>query len=182
MTLGGSHVRLFGMLGGVTRLVVPDNLKSANHKASFYDPEVNRTYGMLAAHYEIGVLPARPRRPRDKAKVESGVLFARRYILGRMRNRPFFSLAEANRAIGEVMARMNDAVMRRLGVSRRQLTVRRAAASGGGVVSEACLIAVNPFIFGRGLRLPVNSAAPRAITYYTARTGQNRPGVPLRVD
>jgi transposase len=117
----GSHVRLFGMLGGVTRLVVPDNLKSAIHKASFYDPEVNRTYGMLAAHYEIGVLPARPRRPRDKAKAESGVLFAQRYILGRLRNRPFFSLAEANRAIGEVIARMNEAVMRRLGISRRQL-------------------------------------------------------------
>src|SRR5258708_30794978 len=117
----GSHARLFGMLGGVPRLVVPDNLKSAIYKASFYDPEVNRTYGMLAAHYRIGVLPARPRRPKDKAKAESGVLFAQRYILGRLRNRPFFSLAEANRAIGEVMARMNDAVMRRLGVSRRQL-------------------------------------------------------------
>jgi transposase len=117
----GSHVRLFGMLGGVPRLVVPDNLKSAVHKASFYDPEINRTYGMLAAHYGIGVLPARPRRPKDKAKVEAGVLFAQRYILGRLRNRSFFSLAEANQAIGEVMARMNDAVMRRLGVSRRQL-------------------------------------------------------------
>jgi transposase len=117
----GSHVRLFGMLGGVPRLVVPDNLKSAIHKASFYEPEVNRTYGMLAAHYGIGVLPARPRRPKDKSKAESGVLFAQRYILGRLRNQPFFSLVEANRAIGEAMARMNDAVMRRLGVSRRQL-------------------------------------------------------------
>ena len=117
----GSHVRLFGMLGGVPRLIVPDNLKSAIHKASFYDPETNRTYGRLAAHYGIGVLPARPRRPKDKAKVEAGVLFAQRYILGRLRNQSFFSLAEANRAIDEVMARMNDAVMRRLGISRRQL-------------------------------------------------------------
>jgi transposase len=117
----GSHVRMFNMLGGVPKLVVPDNLKSAIHKASFYDPEVNRTYGTLAAHYGIGVLPARPRRPKDKAKVEAGVLFAQRYILGRLRNRSFFSLAEANRAIGEVMTRMNDAAMRRLGVSRRQL-------------------------------------------------------------
>jgi transposase len=117
----GSHVRLFGMLGGVPRLVVPDNLKSAVHKASFFDAEINRTYGRLAAHYGVGVLPARPYRPKDKAKVEAGVLFAQRYILGRLRNQSFFSLAEANRAIDAVMARMNDAVMRRLGVSRRQL-------------------------------------------------------------
>ena len=125
----GSHVRMFGVLGGVPRLIVPDNLKSAVHKASFYDPEVNRTYGALAAHYTIGVLPTRPRRPKDKSKVEAGVLFAQRYILGRLRNQSFFSLADANRAIGEVMARMNDAVMRRLGVSRRQLfdAVERSA-------------------------------------------------------
>ncbi|MFX6201661.1 IS21 family transposase, partial [Acinetobacter baumannii] len=71
--------------------------------------------------YEVGILPARPRRPRDKAKVEAGVRFAQSYILGRLRNRTFFSLAEANAAIGEALTRMNGAIMRRLGVSRRQL-------------------------------------------------------------
>ena len=69
----GAHVRLFRFLGGVPRLIVPDNLKSGVHKASFYDPEINRSYGMMAAHYGVGVLPARPRKPRDKAKVEAGV-------------------------------------------------------------------------------------------------------------
>jgi transposase len=71
----------------VPRLLVPDNLKSGVHKASFYDPEINRSYGMMAAHYGVGVLPARPRKPRDKAKVEAGVRFAQSYILGRLRHR-----------------------------------------------------------------------------------------------
>jgi transposase len=62
----GAHVRMFRFFGGVPRLIVPDNLKSGVHKASFYDPEINRSYGMMAAHYGVGVLPARPRKPRDK--------------------------------------------------------------------------------------------------------------------
>src|SRR5579862_6377527 len=117
----GAHVRMFRLLQGVPRLVVPDNLKSAVHKASFYDPDINRSYGAMAAHYNVGILPARPRKPRDKAKVEAGVRFAQTYILGRLRNQTFFSLAEANAAIGEVLERMNGKVMRKLGVSRRQL-------------------------------------------------------------
>ena len=88
-----AHVRMFRFFGGVPRLVVPDNLKSGVHKASFYDPEINRSYGMMAAHYGVGVLPARPRKPRDKAKVEAGVRFAQTYILGRLRHQTFFSLA-----------------------------------------------------------------------------------------
>ena len=81
----GAHVRLFRFFGGTPRLLVLDNLKSGVHKASFYDPEINRTYGALASHYGVGVLPARPRKPRDKAKVEAGVRFAQSYILGRLR-------------------------------------------------------------------------------------------------
>src|SRR5258707_4422746 len=68
----GAHVRMFRFLGGVTRLLVPDNLKSGVQRASFYDPEINRSYGAMAAHYGVGVLPARPRKPRDKAAVEAG--------------------------------------------------------------------------------------------------------------
>jgi transposase len=64
----GAHVRMFAFFQGSPRLVVPDNLKSGIHKPSFYDPEVNRSYARMAAHYEIGILPARPRKPRDKAK------------------------------------------------------------------------------------------------------------------
>ncbi len=125
----GAHVRMFRDFGGVPRLVVPDNLKAGVHKASFYDPELNRSYGMMAAHYGVGILPTRPRRPRDKAKVEAGVRLAQTYILGRLRHRTFFSLAEANAAIAEVLEQLNGHVMRRLGVSRRDLleTVERPA-------------------------------------------------------
>jgi transposase len=119
----GAHVRMFGFLGGVPRLVVPDNLKSGVHKASFYDPEINRSYGMMAAHYDVGILPARPRKPRDKAKVEAGVRFAQSYILGRLRHQTFFSLGEVNAAIAVVLGRINAHVMRRLGVSRHDLFV-----------------------------------------------------------
>src|ERR1700724_2410918 len=117
----GAHVRMFRFFGGVPRLVVPDNLKSGVHKASFYDPEINRSYAMMAAHYGVGILPARPYRPRDKAKVEAGVRFAQTYILGRLRHQTFFSLADANRAIALVLERMNGHVMRRLGLSRSDL-------------------------------------------------------------
>lgn len=117
----GAHVRMFTHFGKVPRLVVPDNLKSAIHRASFYDPEMNQTYGRMAAHYGVGVVPARPYKPRDKAKVEAGVRFAQFYILGRLRNVPFFSLAECNQAVAQAMERMNGSVMRRLGVSRRDL-------------------------------------------------------------
>ena len=117
----GAHVRMFRFWGAAPRLLVPDNLKSAIHKASFYDPEVNRSYGALASYYGVGILPARPRRPRDKAAVEAGVRVAQSYILGRLRNVTFFSLAECNAAITDAVERMNSREMRRLGMSRRQL-------------------------------------------------------------
>jgi transposase len=117
----GSHVRLFDFIGGCPRLLVPDNLKSGVIKASFYDPEINRTYGRMAEHYGIGIVPARPYRPRDKAKVEAGVRVAQFFILGRMRNRTFFSLAECNQAILEALTDLNGRVMRRIKVSRSDL-------------------------------------------------------------
>ena len=125
----GSHVRMFRFFDGVPRLIVPDNLKAGVNKASFYDPELNRSYGMMASHYGVGVLPARPRKPRDKAKVENGVRFAQSAILGRLRNQTFFSLAEANAAIVGAVERINTHVMRRLGQSRRDMfeAVERAA-------------------------------------------------------
>jgi transposase len=127
----GAHVRMFRFFGGTPRLLVPDNLKSGVNKASFYDPEINRTYGALASHYGVGVLPARPRKPRDKAKVEAGVRFAQSYILGRLRRQTFFSLAECNAAITVAVEAMNSRVMRKLGVSRRELfeKIERAALS-----------------------------------------------------
>jgi len=125
----GAHVRMFRSFGGVTKLLVPDNLKSGVNKASFYDPEINRTYGAMAEYYSVGILPARPHKPRDKAKVEAGVRFAQTYILGRLRAQTFFSLAECNEAIKLVMQRMNERPMRHLGLSRRELfeKIERAA-------------------------------------------------------
>ena len=104
----GAHTRAFEAIGGVTRLLVPDNTKTAVIKACLYEPQVNRTYTEIAAHYGTGVLPARPRRPRDKAKVEVGVLIMERWILGRLRNRRFYSLGELNEAITELLTRLND--------------------------------------------------------------------------
>src|SRR5246127_4974190 len=128
----GAQVHMFAFFPGRPRLVVPDNLKSGIHKPSFYDPEVNRTYARMAAHYEIGILPARPYKPRDKAKVEAGVRFAQSYLLGRLRAQTFFSLAECNEAIKLVMQRMNERTMRHLGLSRRELfeKIERAALNG----------------------------------------------------
>jgi transposase len=118
----GAHTRAFEAIGGVTRLLVPDNTKTAIIKACLYEPQVNRTYTEMAAHYGTGVLPARPRRPRDKAKVEVGVLIMERWILGRLRNRRFHSLGELNEAIRALLVRINDErPIRRLGVTRRQL-------------------------------------------------------------
>jgi transposase len=117
-----AHTHTFQAIGGVPHLIVPDNTKVAVIKACLYDPQINRTYADMALHYDTAILPARPRRPRDKAKVEQGVLIVERWLLGRLRNRTFFSLAEVNAAIGELLKRLNEErPIRRLGVTRRQL-------------------------------------------------------------
>jgi transposase len=117
----GSHVRAFGYFGCVPRLLVPDNLKSGVHDPCFYEPEANPTYAEMAQHYGCAVLPARPVRPRDKAKVEAGVLVAKRWILAVLRRRTFYSLAEMNAAVGECLERLNGRTMRGMGKSRREL-------------------------------------------------------------
>ena len=116
-----SHVRAFGFFGGVTAQIVSDNLKAGVTKACFYDPAINRTYADLATHYDTAVVPARPHKPKDKAKVEGAVLLVERWILARLRNRQFFSLAEVNAAIRPLLDQLNDKVSRHLGASRRQL-------------------------------------------------------------
>jgi len=117
----GSHSRAFAYFGGVPRQVVPDNLKSGVVKACLYDPEINRTYADMAAHYDTAIIPARPRKPRDKAKVEVGVQVVERRILARLRNRIFFSLAELNQAIHELLEDLNRRQTKHLGASRRRL-------------------------------------------------------------
>jgi transposase len=117
-----AHTRAFQAIGGVPHLIVPDNTKVAVIKACLYDPQINRTYADMALHYDTAILPARPRRPRDKAKVELAVLIVERWLLGRLRHRIFVSLGEVNAAIAELLERLNEQrPIRRLGVTRRQL-------------------------------------------------------------
>jgi transposase len=125
----GAHTRAFAAFGAVPGLVVSDNLKSGVIRACFYEPEVNRSYAEMAAHYGTVILPARPYKPRDKAKVEAAVLLVQRWIVARLRNRRFFSLEELNAAISEEVARLNARVSRHLGASRQQLfeTLERPA-------------------------------------------------------
>jgi transposase len=125
----GAHTRAFATFGAVPALVVSDNLKSGVIRACFYEPEVNRSYAEMAAHYGTAILPARPYKPRDKAKVEGAVLLVQRWIIARLRNRQFFTLEELNAAIREEVARLNARVSRHLGAARQELfeTIDRPA-------------------------------------------------------
>ena len=109
---------MFAFLGGAPKAVVPDNLKSAVFKADRFDPGLNRSYAEMAAHYGTAILPARPR---DKARVEVAVQVAQRWILARLRNRRFFSLADLNTAIRRLLDELNMRVMRSYGASRADL-------------------------------------------------------------
>jgi transposase len=120
----GSHVRAFTYLGGVSEILIPDNLKSGVTTPCRYEPLVNRTYAEMAAHYGVVVIPARIRKPRDKAKGESGVLQVSRWILARLRNDKLFSLRELNDRIGELLVELNRQPLKVLGISRRQLFER----------------------------------------------------------
>jgi transposase len=115
----GSHRRTFAFLGGVPELVVPDNLRAGVSKAHRYEPDLNPTYQDMASHYGVAVLPARVRRPRDKAKVEAGVLLIERWILAALRRRTFFSLAELNAAIAGLLEKLNARPFKKLPGCRR---------------------------------------------------------------
>jgi transposase len=117
----GAHVRMLAFIGGVPGQIVSDNLRAGITRACFYEPLVNRTYADMATHYGTAVIPARPYKPRDKAKVEVGVQVVQRWILARLRNRRFFSLVELNQAIRELVAQLNDRPMRGWGTTRRAL-------------------------------------------------------------
>src|SRR5271169_2435196 len=116
-----AHVRAFAYFGGAARQTVSDNLKAGITKAYFHEPMVNRTYADMARHYRTAIVPARPYKPRDKAKVEVGVQVVGRWILARLRHRRFFSLAELNAAIRGLLDELNNRVMRGWGTSRRAL-------------------------------------------------------------
>jgi transposase len=116
-----AHVHAFQYFGGVPALVIPDNLKAGVTTAHRYEPEPNRTYTEVAEHYGCAILPARVRKPKDKAKVEKGVQDVERRILAPLRHRSFFSLSELNEAITQLLARHNDQPFQKLPGSRRLL-------------------------------------------------------------
>lgn len=116
-----SNERSYRFFGGVTQLQVPDQLRSAVRKPCRYEPALNRTYLDLVRHYDTTALPARPRKPKDKAKVEVGVQVAQRWLLARIRNETFYSLEELNRRIWKLLGDLNERPMRHLGKSRREL-------------------------------------------------------------
>lgn len=117
----GAHVRTFAFLGGVPEIIVPDNLKSGVTKPCRYEPDINPTYHAMAAHYGTVVIPARVKKAKDKAKVESGVLLVERWILAALRNRTFFSLSELNEAIRGLLERLNSRPFQKLPGSREKM-------------------------------------------------------------
>lgn len=117
----GAHIRALEYFGGAPNVLVPDNLKAGVTRPSYYDPDINPTYGELAEHYGAVVIPARVRRPRDKAKVENAVQQIERWVLAPLRNQQFFSLREANDAIRSKLDELNDKQLTKLDASRRQL-------------------------------------------------------------
>lgn len=108
-------------IGGVPRAIVPDCLKSAVIKTDRFEPDINPEYLDFARHYNIAILPARPSKPKDKALVEGMVRITYSWIYAKLRDRIFFSLEELNAAILELLEILNNKIMQRPGVSRREL-------------------------------------------------------------
>lgn len=117
----GSHIRALEYFGGLPMLVVPDNAKTGVTKACRYEPDLNPTYSEMAAHYGLAVLPARPRKPRDKAKVENAVQLVQRWIVAALRKRTFFGLGEINQAIAELLVLLNHKPFRKRQGTRASL-------------------------------------------------------------
>ena len=115
-----SHVRALEFFGGCPQMLIPDNLKSGVTAACRYDPQLNPSYQQLAEHYQVAVLPARPYRPKDKAKVEVAVQVVERWILARLRHYTFFSLAELNQCIKTLLEGLNHKPFKQLPGCRRE--------------------------------------------------------------
>ena len=116
-----AHVRMFDFFGGCTEVVVPDNAKTGVTKADYFEPDLNPTYDDWAEQYKVAVIPTRALRPKDKAKVESGVRIACEWILARLRNVTFYSLDELNNAIYELLVALNEKPFQKLPGSRKQV-------------------------------------------------------------
>ena len=116
-----SHIRAFEYFGGVPQIVVPDNTKCAVIKPDRYEPDLNPAFADMTAHYSTAIIPARVRKPRDKAPAEAGVLLVDRWILAALRNRTFFSIHEVNDAIAELLERLNERKFKKMNSSRIEL-------------------------------------------------------------
>jgi len=117
----GCHVRALEFFDGAARVWVPDNLKAAVTQAHRYEPLLNRTYEELAEHYGAAVIPARSRKPRDKAKVEAAVGLASRWILAVLRHHHFQAMEQVRQAVRPLLDKLNDKPMQKIGRSRRAL-------------------------------------------------------------
>jgi transposase len=120
----GSHQRALAFFGGVPEVIVPDNLKSGVNSPCRYEPGINSSYQEFAEHYGVAVIPARPKKPRDKAKVEKAVQEVERQVLAPLRHESFTGFAQLNAAIRERLAALNRRVMKGYGLSRRELFER----------------------------------------------------------
>ncbi len=117
----GSHIRTLEFFQGVPAVTVPDNWKTAVKDPCYYEPDLNPTYRDFAQHYGTVIIPARVRKPRDKAKVEAGVLIVERWILAALRKHTFHTLAELNLAIRELLVKLNQRKFRKLDTTREKL-------------------------------------------------------------
>lgn len=145
----GSHERALAFLGGVPKAIVPDNLKSGVTAPCRYEPGVNQSYQAFAEHYQVAILPARAKKPRDKAKVEKAVQEVERQILAPLRHQRFTSFSDLNEAIGEHLAQLNGRVMKSYNCSRRDLFEQ---------VEQPALqpLPAHPFVFARWKQAKVN--------------------------
>jgi transposase len=116
-----AHVKAFEFFGGIPELIIPDNLKSAVLKTHRYKPEINPTYQQMASYYQTAIVPARPYKPKDKAKAEVAVQIVERWILARLRHHTFFTLASLNQVISELLVDLNNRAFKKLPGSRLSL-------------------------------------------------------------
>ena len=115
----GAHVNMYAYFGGVPEIEVIDNLKAGVIRTCRYEPEINPAFHDMAMHYGIAVVPARPRKPKDKAKVEKGVQVVERWILMVLRHQRFTSLTQLNQAIGQLLIKLNERPFKKMDGSRK---------------------------------------------------------------
>lgn len=162
-----ANTKMMEFFGGVPQIIVPDNLKSAVSKPDYYDPEINPTYNEWAKHYSVAVVPARVRKPKDKAKAEVGVQLVQRWILAALRNRTFYSLDELNEAIAELLDQLNRKPFKRMPGSRAESFQRERALLRP--------LPARPYdlgIWSRGVRVPFD---------YHIKAGDRLYSVPYRL-